>query len=410
MKTLLVSEIFPPANGGSGRWFWEIYRRLPREEFVIAAGEHPGQNDFDRTHDLNVHRLPLALPDLGLCSIKGLTGYGRAFRALRRIVRTEGVRRLHCGRCVPEGWLAVLLKTLYGLPYTCYVHGEEVKLGSGGEGGVTSSRQIRWLTKKVLASAELVIANSRNTERILREDWGLAPDRIRVLYPGVDTRKFVPADRDAKVRARLGWGDRPVVLTVGRLQRRKGHDQLIRALAAVRRTIPDVLYAIVGDGGERRNLEELTAREDLAGQVQFLGELDDRRLIQCYQQCDLFVLPNRQVGSDIEGFGMVLLEAQACGRPVVAGASGGTAETMLVPGTGRIVPCEEPGPLAAVVTELISDGSLLARMGAAARPWVVDHFDWESLGRQAGEAFHARRPHGAAGPSDSPGAGTLRCR
>jgi phosphatidylinositol alpha-1,6-mannosyltransferase len=112
-------------------------------------------------------------------------------------------------------------------------------------------------------------------------------------------------------------------------------------------------------------------------------------MIQCYQQCDLFVLPNRQVGQDIEGFGMVLLEAQACGKPVIAGASGGTAETMRIPQTGHVIPCEGPEPLATLVSDLLADPARLTRMGEAARQWVVDHFDWGVLSSQAKRLFQA---------------------
>jgi phosphatidylinositol alpha-1,6-mannosyltransferase len=155
--------------------------------------------------------------------------------------------------------------------------------------------------------------------------------------------------------------------------------------------VPDVLYAIAGEGEEHRALEALVAREGLAESVQFLGEVDDPTLVQCYQQCDLFLLPNRQIGSDIEGFGMVLLEAQACGRPVVAGASGGTAETMQVPRTGRLVSCEAPDELAALVASLLADPGMLERMGQAAREWVVERFDWAALSRQAQDLFGGGR-------------------
>ncbi len=405
MKTLLLSEIFPPKKGGSGRWFWEVYRRLPREEYVIAAGEDPRAAAFDETHDLRVVRLPLTLPDWGLASLRGLRGYWRAFRALRRLVKAEGVTRVHCGRCVPEGWLALLLKRFYGLPYLCYAHGEEVKRAPSGEGfGVLSSRQLCWMTRKVLRGADFIIANSRNTEQILRGEWGMPAERVRLLYPGVDTQRFVPDPRRPEVRGRLGWGDRPVVLTVGRLQKRKGHDQMIRALRGVRQSVPDVLYSIVGDGEERRALEELVAREGLGGSVQFLGEVNDRTLIECYQQCDLFVLPNRQIGSDIEGFGMVLLEAQACGKPVLAGASGGTAETMRVPQTGRLVSCEGPDELAAQVAALLADRGRLEQMGLAAREWVVDKFDWAALSRQAQHLFGGDRTR----PRPRPAADVVR--
>jgi phosphatidylinositol alpha-1,6-mannosyltransferase len=118
-----------------------------------------------------------------------------------------------------------------------------------------------------------------------------------------------------------------------------------------------------------------------------LGEVDDQALVQCYQQCDVFALPNRQVGADIEGFGMVLLEAQACGKPVVAGTSGGTAETMRIPETGRVVDCSEPRVLAAALTHLLSDAGLRERMGEAGPRWVIDNFDWQILSRQAERVF-----------------------
>jgi phosphatidylinositol alpha-1,6-mannosyltransferase len=393
MTTLLISEIFPPRTGGSGRWFWEIYRRLPRENYVIAAGMDPRQEEFDRSHNLRLVRLPLTLPSWGIRSLRALRGYWRALRGLRRVVKGEPVRKIHCGRCLPEGLMGLALKYWYGLSYVCYVHGEEISYA-------TTSRELSWLLRQVLRSAEFVIANSRNTERLLSEQWQLPAERVRLLHPGVDTERFHPGPRDPDVRARLGWGNRPVVLTVGRLQKRKGHDQMILALPTIRRTVPNVLYAIVGDGEERTILEELAAREGLTNHVVFMGELDDANLVTCYQQCDLFVLPNRQVGQDIEGFGMVLLEAQACGKAVIAGASGGTAETMNIPETGQIVDCTSPAGLASLVARWLAEPARLALMGQAARAWVVEHYDWSALVRQATHLFEEQGggQRAAAGP------------
>ena len=120
--------------------------------------------------------------------------------------------------------------------------------------------------------------------------------------------------------------------------------------------------------------------------------MDDARLVRCYQQCDLFALPNRREGSDIEGFGMVLLEAQACGRPVVAGDSGGTAETMRVPETGRIIPCDGPEALERLLPELLHRPAELERMGEAGRRWVVERFDWDALAKQARSLFEDAMP------------------
>jgi phosphatidylinositol alpha-1,6-mannosyltransferase len=396
MSTLLITETFPPRTGGSGRWFWEIYRRLPAAGHVIAAGLDPQQDAFDRSHDLRVVRMPLAFRDLGMFSFAGMKGYWSALRSLLVLVRDQNVDQIHAGRCLPEGWLAWLVKQRHGTPYICYVHGEEVKLPVEGEThGVMSSRQLRFITRNVMNDATFLVANSRNTERILLEEWDIPPERIRVLYPGADCRHFQPAAHDPAARRSLGWGERPVVLTVGRLQKRKGHDVLLRALPQILRRVPEALYAIVGEGTERPALERLTAELGLQQSVQFHGELDDAAMLACYQQCDLFVLPNRQIGSDIEGFGMVLVEAQACGKPVIAGASGGTAETMSIPETGRVIPCDEPGPLGALVADWLLDSSLRARMGVAARAWAAAHFDWEALSQQAAALFRSAPRRGS---------------
>jgi phosphatidylinositol alpha-1,6-mannosyltransferase len=380
MRTLLVSEVFPPQVGGSGRWLWEIYRRLPRSHFRIVAGEDPRQAAFDATHDLPITRLPLRLRSWGISNPRSMWDYVRTVWRLGRLVRREQIGMIHCGRCLPDGLMARLLKAWRGTPYIIYVHGEEMNVAS-------ESRELACLARWVLRGATFLIANSRNSEHILLDHWQVPANRIRMLHPGVDIERFIPAAHDAAERKRLGWEDRTVILTVGRLQKRKGHDQLIRALQVVRRAIPNVLYAIVGDGEERAFLGELVAGKGLNDQIQFLGEINDQGLVRCYQQCDLFALPNRQIGQDIEGFGMVLVEAQACGKPVLAGASGGTAETMRLGESGYVVDCDGPDRLAAMLIELLQDKDRLTRMGEAGRQWVVEHFDWEKLARQAGKLF-----------------------
>jgi len=392
-KILLLSDIFPPKTGGSGRWFWEIYSRLPRDRVVVATGMDERSTEFDQTHNLQVRRLPLTMATRGLRPFGNLKHYLKTAWRIRRLVKHEGITAIHAGRNLPEGFLVYLVRRLTGVPYICYVHGEDVGVSA-------TSRELAWMTRRVFAKASAVIANSQNTRAMLLNEWKLPEAKVHLLYPGVDTKRFVPASRDETVRQSLGWQDRKVLLTVGRLQKRKGHDMLIRALPAIRERHPDVLYAILGEGEERSRLQELansSPHTPCAGVgtrsvpttmgVQFLGEIDDAQLLTCYQQCDLFVLPNRAIGRDVEGFGMVLLEAQACGKPVVAGESGGTAETMSIPDTGRIVPCESPELLAQLLIELLDDPTRLDTMGQAGRAWVQEHFDWDSLAVQAGEVF-----------------------
>jgi phosphatidylinositol alpha-1,6-mannosyltransferase len=376
MKSLLITEVFPPQTGGSGRWLYELYRRLPAGSASVAAGEYAGAEEFDREQALRIERMPLSWANWGFFSPRGSSQYWGAMRRLMKRVQAERPQAIHCGKVLPEGWLAWMIKLRTGLPYWIYVHGEELAYGK-------QSRELGWMMRRVFAAASGVIANSRNTAELLAEEWRLPAAKLHTLNPGVDAGRFCPADRDRDVRERLGWGERPVVLTVGRLQKRKGQDMLIRALAAIRVHVPDVLYSIVGDGDQRGTLESLVGELGLAEHVEFRGEPGDAELIDCYQQCDLFVLPNRTVDGDFEGFGMVLVEAQACGRPVIAGDSGGTRETMRVGQTGLIVDCTRPELLAAAVVELLSDAARRGQMGKAAREHVLECFDWPRLASQA---------------------------
>lgn len=380
MTALLLTEIFPPIHGGSARWFWELYRRMPHAEVAIAAGHCPGDADFDRSHDLRITRLSFARLEEGVVSASGWLGYRRAARTLRAVIDREAVDRLHCGRLLPEGWLA----WRSGLPFGCYVHGEELS-------SMRTSRQLTWMAQRVLSRAALLIANSEHSAAMLRARWGAPPARIVVLPPPVDTARFAPAAPDDAARAALGWCRRQVVLTVARLQKRKGHDRMIDAVGLLRGRIPALLYAVVGDGEERAALTEQVRRSGLGEHVRFYGTLPDPELIRAYQQCDLFALANRTVDGDFEGFGMVLIEAQACARAVLAGDSGGTVEAVRAGETGVIVDCTRAEPIAAAVESLLGDAARRQRMGAAGRRWTEQAFDGDVLVARAADLLERIR-------------------
>ena len=378
--TLLLSDIFPPKHGGTGRLFWEIYRRLPRTDYLIAVGEHPEAAAFDATHDLRIFRLPLEMRNRAISSWGSVKHYLRTARSVRRLARQQGVRMIHAARPLSEGLVARMVRLRTGIPYCCYVHGEDINVASG-------SRELAWLTRRVLRGATAIIASSSFARELVVKEWAMPPEKVRLVHPGVDCEYFRPAAPDAEVRRRLGWEGRKVILTAGRLQRRTGQDVMIEVVAKLRDRFPNLLYAIVGGGDDRARLAELVTRLGVGEQVQFLGELKDTELLHCYQQCDIFALPNRAVGKDVEGFGMVLLESQACGRPVLAGASGGTGETMKPGETGVLVACDRPDEPAAALAELLADPERLNVMGRAGREWVEGKFNWPALAAEAGRTF-----------------------
>lgn len=368
-KTLVISEVFPPIHGGSGRWLYELYRRLPKDDYIIAAGITLGDNEFDTSSELNIIRLPLSSKSWGLISNDGIHLYINNFFIIRRLIKQHNITRIHCSRCLPEGVFGFLFKKLNRIPYICFVHGEEIETAS-------TSKELTYIVNAVLKNSSVLIANSKNTKQILIKQWYISPNKIHVLHPGMDSSRFIPAEPDILIRNALGWNNRPVILTVGRLQKRKGHDILLQALPIIIKKYPNILYAIIGDGEEKDNLLSLVDYLSIKYNVQLLSNVSDEKMIQCYQQCTLFILPNRTVGKDIEGFGMVLAEAQSCGKAVIAGDSGGTAETMIIGKTGYVVDCTTPTPIANEVIKLLSNSETLHTMGVQARQHAIANLDW----------------------------------
>jgi len=379
-KTLLISEIFPPTHGGSGRWFWELYSRLPYNEYVIAAGTHPDAVSYDKSHQLNIHRLNLSSKSWALRSLTGLKFYWQGFKQLKKIIKQENITTVHCGRCLPEGVFAYLFKLFYGIPYICYIHGEDIE-------AALMSRELTMIVQHVLNNASHLICNSNNTRQLLIKKWSMSEQQTTILNPGVNTLQFKPVPTSLTERETLGWHKRPVILTVGRLQQRKGQDILINALPEIIKSIPDILYVIIGNGEEKEFLESLVSKLKLQDNVQFRFTCDDDTMISCYQQCDIFILPNRTIDNDIEGFGMVLVEAQSCGKPVIAGDSGGTAETMIINETGLILDCTTPVQLEKNIPELLKNKSKLDTMGQAARSHIVNTLEWDVHAQKAAEIF-----------------------
>ncbi len=370
VATLLLSENFPPTVGGTARWFHELYRRAA--DVRVVAGEHPTSRDFDAICALPVTRIPLRFADLGVLGWTGLSRYWEARRRLSASVALSSFDWIHCGRLLPEGFIAQST----GRPFGCFVHGEELNTAS-------TSRQLAWMARRVLRKSAFVVANSHHTERLLRSAWNVEEDRVAVLHPGVDAQQFTPASADALARERLGWSDRLVILTVGRLQARKGHDRLIESLGALRDRFPHVLYAILGAGEEEPALRALVRRLGLSESVRFHGEVDDVTLLAAYQQCDLFALPNRVVDGDFEGFGMVILEAQACGKCVVAGNSGGTAEALSNHESGELLEADSASCLAEGIGTLLLDPERRRRMGERGRAFVLEKFDFNRVSERA---------------------------
>ena len=379
---LLLSEIYPPESGGSGRWFSEVYPRIQTHDCYCLVGNHTRATPHDKCSEAaGIIRRNLNIEDRAPLSYKSMKRYFEIAKTTRKIAKSMAARQIHAARPLHEGLVCRAVAVSLRLPYLCYVHGEDISIAS-------TSRELKVTTSLALGGASVIIANSKFTQQMLTNDWQIDSARIQVIHPGVDTNFFQPQAISVATRETLGWGNRPVVLTVGRLQRRKGHDKFIRAIPSIKEQIPTFLYAVVGSGPMLTELQQIAKECNVVENVIFHGEVSDEKILKCYQQCDLFCLPNRTDGADVEGFGMVSLEAQACGKPALVGHSGGTPETVIDGATGLVIDCTQPDLIATKAIELLTAPNMLSQFGKDARIRAVEQFDWAAIVRRSERLFH----------------------
>lgn len=366
-RVVLLSEVFPPAIGGSATLFWHAYRSIGPRVTVLTEG--PGPDHGDRG-EFSVRRLPGAAVGWGVSRPTSLRHHVGRARALREVVGPDPAV-VHCGRALPEGLAARLAYPGGAVPYVCWVHGEELAY-------MGSSRELRWLGRQVYRHAAGVIANSRHTAACLRA-FGVTPARLAVAHPGVDASRFTVCAEDVSaVRARYASPGEHLLLSVGRLQRRKGHDLVIAALASLVRQGAPLRYLVAGDGEERGRLQAFAVETGVADRVSFVGRVTDDALPALYGACDVFVMPNRVEAGDFEGFGIVFVEAAAAGKPCIGGTTGGAPEAVEDGVTGLLVSGTDVAELAAVIARLAGDAGLRQAMGEAGRRRAREQFTWEA--------------------------------
>jgi phosphatidylinositol alpha-1,6-mannosyltransferase len=333
---------------------------------------------------LDIHRTRFEA-GLGLLSPALASAHIRIARQVRMLAGDDAV--VHCGRALTEGTIALLAGFGAGLPYVCWTHGEELPI-------VASSRELTWIMRRVHRRAAALLANSRNTASLLTA-LGNPPERVHVVHPGVDPTRFRPDADSYDLRQRVGRGADLVLLSVGRLQARKGHDLVIRALPAIATSLT-LRYVIAGEGPEKDRLSALAADLGLSDRVEFLGKISPEALPGLYAASDIFVHPNRVEGGDFEGFGIVFLEAAATGLPAIGGRSGGVPEAIEDGVTGMLVGGQDAEELQRAILSLALSRPLRERLGAAARDRVLREFTWDRAARQVHEIDIAiRKSRGA---------------
>ncbi|GAA2805545.1 glycosyltransferase family 4 protein [Streptomyces showdoensis] len=376
-KTLIVTNDFPPRPGGIQAFLHNMALRLDPERIVVYASTWKRSREgieataaFDAEQPFTVvrDRTTMLLPT------------PRVTARATALLREHGCESVWFGAAAPLGLMAPALRRAGARRLVATTHGHEA-----GWAQLPASRQ---LLRRIGEGTDTITYLGEYTRsRIAAALTPAAAGRMVQLPPGVDEKTFHPDSGGAEVRERLGLSDRPVVVCVSRLVPRKGQDTLILAMPEILRRVPDAVLLIVGGGPYEQDLRKLAARTGVAASVRFTGAVPWAELPAHYGAGDVFAMPcrTRRGGLDVEGLGIVYLEASATGLPVVAGDSGGAPDAVLDGETGWVVRGGVPEESADRIATLLLDPELRARMGERGRRWVEEKWRWDLLAERLRE-------------------------
>jgi phosphatidyl-myo-inositol dimannoside synthase len=376
-RTLVVTNDFPPRVGGIQTFVGELVRRRPPESVVVLASTWSGASAFDAEQPYEVvrHHRSVLLPTPAV---------GRVAERLLREHRCDSVL---FGAAAPLGLLARRLRDAGARRIVALTHGHE----AGWAGMPGGSPLLRYIGDGVDVVTYL---GAYTHARLAAALSPAAATHLARLTPGVDVDRFRPDVDGSAVRERHGLTGRPVVVCVSRLMPRKGQDTLVRALPEIRRRVPGAALLLVGGGPYRDDLVRLAAETDVADDVVLAGAVPRDELPAHYAAGDVFAMPcrTRNRGLDVEGLGIVFLEASATGLPVVAGRSGGAPDAVLPGRTGYVVDGRSVADVATRVATLLRDQDTAKTMGARGREWVEGSWGWDDAAARLGELLDPTRP------------------
>ena len=362
-RTLVVTNDFPPRQGGIQTFVAALLERRPPDSLVVLASRSPGWEAYDAQLPYRVVRRPtgMLLPTRGTA------------RAAAALAAGHGCDTAFFGAAAPLGLLAPALRAAGVRHLVGATHGHET-----GWVALPGARQVM---RRIAGGLDVLTYISEYTRSRLEPALG-GRTRLAQLPPGVDVDRFTPAADGTAVRRRHGLGEGPVVVCVSRLVPRKGQDVLVAAWPAVLARHPGARLLLVGGGPDEGRIRRAVAERGLESSVVLTGPVAPVQLPEHYAAGDVFAMPcrTRRGGLDVEGLGMVYLEAAACGLPVVAGTSGGAPEAVRDGVTGTVVDePRSPAAVAAAVTALLDDPARARAMGAAGRAWVQQRWSWTAI-------------------------------
>jgi len=372
MKLLIFTDEFSPLDGGVGRYCNDLANEIHKKGHELVVLTMVSPHDI-RSVNCNPFKV-IKIPNTRFWQTNVLLGF---------LFFITSILRFHNYHILVTGYLPIqiisIISIACSLKFSLILHGTEILLR-------TRSKFRKWLFDLMCKKARSIITISEYTRSILLNQVNiLEKKKLRVIYIGVNKKVFfcpVNMEKVLSLKKVLNIPEGKVVLTLARLDKRKGHDTVLSALSRVIAKIPNVTYLIVGHGPDKKRLEKLVSRYELQKHVFFLGAVPDNEIIYLYDMCDIFVMLSRQEKRTVEGFGIPFLEAAARGKPVIGGKHGGVPEVIIDGETGFLVEPNDDELLSKLIFRLLTNEKLARRMGKKGKARVFQDFTSETMAKR----------------------------
>ena len=356
MKTLLFTLEYPPYYGGVANYYGNLVKHWPKPLEIFVLDNKAG------------------LINNKLFVLKWLP----ALLKLWKIIKQEKINYVLVGQILPLGTVAWLIAKITKIKYVVFLHGIDFTFA-------TQQSIKRWLTKKILKNSDKIICCNSYVANLTENFCPEIKNKINIINPGVSELKSASQSAQNKLKEKYNLADKIILLSIGRLVKRKGFFDVIESLPKVLKKAPNLIYVIIGNGAEINNLRTKIKELNLVDKIIIIINADDLERNNWLNLCDIFIMPSKNINGDFEGFGIVYLEANMAGKPVIASQSGGVGDAVVNGVNGLLVDQENIDKIADAIIKLVEDENLRKKLGESGRNRALKDFNWQ---RQAKKIFN----------------------